>query len=107
MKHIKMILIVAAFTPGISLACSFDTDCNPGSKCVKASGSLEGVCVGGISPGNVNDDNFRTNNIPSNQRPATDINGTYGNTCSFNSDCGPGYVCNKSSGSIDGTCLKR
>ena len=78
-------------------ACSFDTDCEPGSKCLKKSGSIYGVCVGGISPGNSND-----------RRPVyspRDINGTYGNTCSFNTDCGPGYVCVKSGG-IYGTCMR-
>jgi len=30
-----------------------------------------------------------------------------GNTCSFDADCGPGYVCVKSPGSISGTCMRR
>lgn len=80
-----------------SIACSFDTDCQPGSQCLKASGSIYGTCVGGISPGNRND-----------QQPVKaplDINGTYGNTCSFDTDCGPGSVCAKTSG-IYGTCLR-
>lgn len=29
-------------------ACSFDVDCQPGSKCLKASGSIYGVCAGGF-----------------------------------------------------------
>ncbi len=82
-----------------ALACSFDTDCQPGSRCVKSPGSIYGVCVGGISPGNRND------RVP--VYDPLDLNGTYGNTCSFDTDCGPGSVCVKSPGSIYGTCMRR
>lgn len=81
-----------------SHACQFNTDCNPGSQCLKASGSLYGVCVGGIAPGNSND-----------RQPVyapLDINQTYGDTCSFDTDCGPGSTCVKSGG-IYGTCMNR
>jgi len=82
----------------IALACSFDTDCQPGSKCLKNDGQIYGICVGGISPGNKND-----------QKPVSaplDVNRTYGNTCSFDTDCGPGSVCVKRGG-IEGTCMKK
>lgn len=82
----------------IAFSCEFDTDCEPGSRCVKAPGSIEGVCLGGISPGNRNG-----------RRPVyspLDPNRTYGDTCSFDTDCGPGSVCVKNGG-IDGVCMKR
>ena len=82
-----------------AIACQFNTDCQPGSKCVKASGSIYGVCVGGLFPGNSNDD------VP--VYDPLDPNRTAGNTCSFNTDCGPGSVCVKSGGSIYGTCMRR
>ena len=100
----KFQLSLAAITLGLTIiysqvsACQFDTDCNPGSKCLKASGSLYGVCGGGIRPGNSND------NKP--VYSPQDTNRTYGNTCSFNTDCGPGSKCVKSSGSITGVCMK-
>ena len=50
-----LIVTLAVAAPGFNYACQFDTDCEPGSKCLKASGSIYGVCVGGISPGNRND----------------------------------------------------
>ena len=97
MTILKTFLVGVFIFPAAVLACSFDTDCRPGSKCAKAPGSLEGVCFGGISPGNKNDD-----------RPVyspLDVNRTYGNTCSFNTDCGPGSVCVKQGG-IEGVCMK-
>ena len=79
-------------------ACSFDTDCSPGSRCLKAPGSIYGVCAGGLFPGNSND-----------RQPVyspLDLNKTYGNTCSFDVDCGPGSSCLKE-GSIYGVCISR
>ena len=97
MNILKILATTFLFIPAISLACSFDTDCSPGSKCAKSSGSIYGVCLGGISPGNRND-----------KEPVyspLDVNGTYGNTCSFNTDCGPGSVCVKKGG-IEGVCMR-
>lgn len=90
------ILFFVLCSPAIS--CQFDTDCNPGSVCLKQQGSLYGVCAGGIAPGNAND------RQP--VRAPLDPNGTYGNTCQFDTDCGPGAVCAKSGGSIYGTCMR-
>ena len=84
--------------PMEAAACMFDTDCSPGSRCAKARGALYGVCAGGLFPGNSND------REP--VRAPTDPAGTYGNTCSFDVDCGPGNRCLKSSGSIYGVCVK-
>lgn len=51
-----MLLLILVWLPvNLAWSCAFDTDCQPGSRCVKASGSIYGVCVGGISPGNRND----------------------------------------------------
>src|SRR5262245_38429153 len=97
MKRVYALLALVFLAPSAGFACLFDTDCMPGSKCLKASGSIYGACVGGIFPGNRND-----------QQPVKaplDLNKTYGNTCSFDPDCGPGSVCFKQSGSIYGTCL--
>lgn len=93
----KALLIAVLLMPAAALACSFDTDCQPGSRCLKADGSLYGVCVGGLSPGNSND-----------RRPVyapMDLNRTYGNTCSFDTDCGIGSKCVKEAGSINGICI--
>lgn len=82
-----------------SMACSFDTDCSVGSKCVKAQGAIYGICTGGLFPGNSND-----------QKPVyspLDVNRTLGDTCSFDTDCGPGSQCVKESGHIYGACYSR
>ncbi|OGT05858.1 MAG: hypothetical protein A2103_03790 [Gammaproteobacteria bacterium GWF2_41_13] len=78
-------------------ACEFDTDCQPGSSCVKAGGGIYGVCLGGMDPGNSNDEQPVSS--------STDVNETYGNTCEFDTDCGPGSVCAKGSGDINGVCV--
>lgn len=97
-----LLLILAAIVllvwTDIAVACMFDTDCDPGSRCAKASGSLYGVCMGGLFPGNTYD-----------REPVespTDPNRTYGNTCSFDVDCGPGSRCVKLGGSLYGVCLR-
>ncbi len=103
MKNIFIVLglflILSSIFLSQSLACSFDTDCEVGSKCVKAPGSIYGVCKGGLFPGNENDD-----------EPVyapLDLDGTYGNTCQFDTDCGISNVCVKSGGSIYGVCMKK
>lgn len=98
MKLSSLLLIIATLIPAASFACSFDTDCSPGSKCVKGRGEIYGICAGGIFPGNKND-----------QQPVyapLDVNRTYGNTCSFDTDCGPGSKCAKDHGAIHGVCMK-
>jgi hypothetical protein len=79
------------------LTCSFDTDCQVGSHCLKSSGSIYGVCAGGMFPGNAND-----------QQPVRaplDLDRTFCNTCSFDTDCGVSNKCIKSGGSITGVCM--
>ena len=81
-----------------AFACSFDTDCAVGSECVKKSGQINGYCAGGLNPGNDND-----------KRPVRDpldINKTAGDTCNFDTDCGPGSKCLKQSGYIKGVCVR-
>ena len=83
---------------GNAMACMFDTDCEPGSKCLKPDGSLYGICAGGLFPGNKYD-----------QEPVydpLDPNRTVGNTCTFDIDCGPGNRCLKEQGALEGVCVK-
>ena len=90
--------VLAIVMPGIALACQFDVDCSPGSKCLKSRGSIYGVCAGGLSPGN--DDDRQPVYDP------LDPNNSVGNTCSFDIDCGPGTKCLKGRGQIKGVCVR-
>lgn len=108
-------LIFLVSSASSSYACRFDTDCNVGSKCVKQSG-MNGACVGGLNPGNANDKNPVYNPLDLNRGSSRngstgdarsgkmDADGTHGDTCSFDTDCGPGSQCLKGSG-IYGTCM--
>ena len=91
-------MAVITVSSTFSGACSFDYDCRGGSKCLRARGALEGVCAGGVRPGNLNDD-----------RPASrisDPNGTLGDTCTLDVECGPGSGCVKATGGVQGVCLR-
>ena len=99
MRKIAPVLagLVLLLTSAPAFTCSFDTDCRPGSRCMKPSGSIYGYCMGGMSPGNSYD-----------RRPARnplDLTGKQGNTCRSSFDCGIGGTCVKGAGSLRGTCL--
>ena len=95
MRLALLAFLIFSATPAV--ACSFDTDCAVGSTCLKASDALYGICAGGMNPGNSNDD-----------QPVyapLDLNRSYGNTCSFDIDCGINATCLKSSGQLNGVCV--
>jgi len=95
---VAAVLVLGLLQPSSGRACSFNTDCEVGSKCLKESGQIYGICVGGMNPGNDND-----------AQPVyspTDPNGTLGDTCDFDVDCGPGSRCVKESGRIHGVCIR-
>lgn len=96
MRTLILTSVMIGFLTGQAAACSFDTDCQPGSKCIKSRGQLYGICAGGMSPGNRND-----------RQPVyapLDPNRSYGNTCQWDTDCGPGSRCMKSG--IYGVCVR-
>ncbi len=94
----RLAVLVLALSSVQAMACRFDTDCSPGSKCVKGSGQVIGMCTGGQSPGN------RYDRKP--YRDPFDPNRTAGNTCSFNIQCGPGNHCQMGLG-IYGVCVRK
>ena len=61
-------------------------------------GNIYGICAGGMNPGNNND------RVP--VRDPLDLDRTYGNTCSFDTDCGVSNKCYKERGQIKGVCVK-
>ena len=63
MKVLKSLIVAVLVFPTVVMACSFDTNCSPGSRCAKASGSIYSVCEGGISPGNSNDSELSTHHL--------------------------------------------
>ncbi len=107
MKKLLLLLLILQ-GPNLVFACQFDTDCDVGSKCMKQGNSIYGVCMGGLNPGNQNDSNPAYNpmdmNKNTNDRNPHNDDGTYGDTCNFDLDCGIGGKCIKGSG-IYGTCV--
>ncbi len=81
-----------------AFACSYDTDCSPGSKCSKPRGQMNGICTGGINPGNNND----RSPVYDRMNPSSKV----GNTCNYNTDCGFDSKCVKSGG-INGVCVPK
>jgi hypothetical protein len=96
--RISTLTLVLALASSPAMACSYSTDCSPGSKCVKSGGNVLGICSGGLLPGNRND------RQP--YKDPFDPNRTVGNTCSFNIDCGSGNHCAMGSG-IYGVCVRK
>lgn len=82
-----------------AFACLTSADCEPGSRCLRPSGRLYGVCAGGLSPGDRYDRGAQ-------QEPRRLRHGNEGATCSFNIDCWPNGVCYKEHG-VYGVCLVR
>jgi hypothetical protein len=93
-----LVALALALSGAQAMACAFDTDCSPGSKCVKPSGRVNGMCTGGQFPGNKYD-----------KQPYSDPfdpNRTAGKTCQFNIECGPDNRCNLGLG-IYGVCVRK
>jgi hypothetical protein len=99
MKILFALLI--CLMPSAAFACMVTSDCEAGSRCVKPGGGLYGVCRGGLQPGNAND------RQPVRAPSVLDLNGTYGNTCRFDIDCGMSSKCVKrrTNSGILGTCV--
>lgn len=99
MKYLKLtVAIIFSLLSYQTFACSFDTDCDVGSKCLKSKGNIYGICAGGMNPGN------RSDRVP--VKDPLDRDQTYGNTCSFHTDCGVSNKCYVELGQIKGVCVK-
>lgn len=96
-KKCRLAALALLFSTVQAMACSFDTDCSPGSKCLKPNGRVIGMCTGGHFPGN------RFDRVPYDD--PFDPNRTVGETCSFNIECGPGNRCQMGSGTY-GVCVR-
>src|SRR5579871_1502602 len=81
--------------PAPASACVSFGDCAIGSKCIKRSGNLYGVCKGGPTPGNAHDKHPVYDPL--------DPDGTFGDACTFDSNCGVASRCARRRGASVGT----
>ena len=96
---IPSFVILLLALPATASACMTFSDCEIGSKCVKRGGNIYGVCKGGMSPGNAHD-----------KRPVydpMDPDGTYGDACTSDVNCGIASRCARRHGAGEGTCVRR
>lgn len=89
-------ILMAGLVPGQSAACSFDTDCQAGSHCIRPSGAIYGVCAGEFS---------RETIVPQPFYPPPDLE-MLGNRCTLDIDCGLNNRCLKTAATNDGVCVR-
>ena len=100
LKVTALIALALLLIPGAAMPCSFDTDCEIGSKCIKDNWQLYGYCANGMYPGN----DYDRQPV----RDPLDITGKRANTCSFDTDCGIGNICYKNpKHSLQGVCVEK
>lgn len=92
------LIIPAALIFSSAQACTSDFQCGTGRVCVKASNSVgvEGICV---TP----TDQFGTRQY---NTPAPSAGPHEVSSCQFNTDCSIGFSCVKTSGNINGICVR-
>ena len=117
-------------SPTDGWACTYDTDCAPGSRCDKRLGAAQGVCASGLLPGSAS----RTVNpvtpplgmglnppagsaLPDFDRRVQGLKAPPGadsetpvrseaERCSFDMQCGQGSRCEKALGALFGVCVR-
>lgn len=101
LKNIVAITILILLAYSQSYACTSDTSCGFGKKCIKAEGDwhYDGVCVTIVNE-------FGQRDYQADFNLNSDLGPKKVHSCSWDTDCNIGFKCMKRSGSFNGFCVK-
>ncbi len=99
MRRMVFVALLSGWFCAPAQACTLDSDCDLGNRCIRQPAEQYGVCAGGLDLGN------DRNRGPG--KPRLDVDGFEARSCTSNQDCGVSGVCYQEAGNVAGVCVRR